>query len=151
MKTRIGYVVQAIAWEYNDEYYSSADGACALARNVVYATREAAQELADELNIGHALEVCGDLRSWCYGERFGDHMKYNAEEGLLCELHAKLGGESKPFMSWTTYNVVADLNEHETLPLDKVDLAWLIKTFALFRTAYVEEVEVQVQEAEVPA
>lgn len=145
MKTRTGYVVQSTAWEYNDEYYSSMDGeAYTLARNVVYATREAAQELADKLNIGHALEVCGDLRSWCYGERFGEHMQYNAEEGLLRELHAKLGGEPKPFE-----DVIADLNEYESLPLDKVDLAWLVEMFAVFRTAFVEEVEVQ--EAEVSA
>lgn len=148
-ETRIGYVVQSTAWKHNDEYFSSMDGAYALARNVVYATREAAQELADKLNVDHALEVCGNLRPWCYGAPFGDHLRYFADESLLCELHAKLGGKPKPFMSWTTDNVVADLNEHETLPLDKVDLAWLIKTFALFRAACVEEVEVQ--EAEVPA
>ena len=147
MKTRIGYVVQSTAWEYNDEYYWSMDGAYSLARNVVYATREAAQELADKLNIGHALEVCGDLRSWCYGERFGDHMVYNAEEGLLRELHEKLVGEPRPFVAQDA--LIAHLNEYETLPLDKVDLAWLAENFFLFRTAYVEEVEVQ--EAEVPA
>ena len=134
---RKGYMVQSTAWDYNDEYYSSFDGA-AINHRKVYSTEEVAQAKADEFNFTFASEVAGDLRAWSYGERSGTLL-----DGLDEEIRVEFG--RRVFKKELTAKEVQDeLDEvYDISEVDDDTLRWLSKNVHAFRQSYVIEVEIE--------
>ena len=136
-----GYIVEVTAFDYNDEYYSTFEGA---GHNTgkVYLNKEKAQERADSLNFVHATEVLGDLHAWCYGERFSNEVSGHPE-GDVRELHRRAFPDKEVPNDKNALYDAFDVYQLD-LPNDE-DVKWFSKTFSIGRTAYVEEIEIETE------
>jgi hypothetical protein len=134
---RKGYIVLAQAFEYNDEYFSSLDNAYQTV-SIAYATRERAEKEAKKVNVEHAYQVAGDLRDWTYGGPAGEMFRHEPEEDVL-ELARKVFDDPPESFK----DALDKFDELDELPLDRVDLEWLVKTFSVFRCAFVSEIEIE--------
>lgn len=135
MKT--GYMVVMVAFEYNDEYFSSFDGASNF-ESRVYTTRERAEERAAAINFAHASEVTSNLREWCYGE--GISSAGGSDEDLRWFYTKAFPGEVVPEEIKEVKEKVDDCEEVE---LDDDDLREFIARFPWTKLAHVEEVEIE--------
>lgn len=134
---RKGYIVLAQAFEYNDEYFSSLDNAYQTV-SIAYATRERAEKEAKKVNVEHAYQVAGDLRDWTYGERAGEMFRHEPEEDVM-ELARKVFDDPPKDFE----DALDKFDNLDELPLDQVDLEWLVDKFSAFRIAYVGELEIE--------
>lgn len=135
--SKTAYIVACEAFEYNDEYYSEVPG---IERpRSVYMSEEAAERAARMINIDHAAEVLGDLRSWVYG---GVREMYDAirspEDRHMFKLNFLKGKEPGE-----------EEEEEEDLSFENVtpeDLGWLVDCCSVVRCAHVREVELVEEE-----
>lgn len=134
---KIGYMVVTEAFEYNDEYFSSFEGASNF-ESRVYTTRERAEERADAMNFEHASEVTSNLREWCYGAGLSDMGGSNED---LRWFYAKaFPGEAVPE---EIQEVKEKVDDCEKVELDDDDLREFIARFPWAEVARVEEVEIE--------
>ena len=137
---RKGFIVETEVFDYNDEYYSSIDGAFRVASKV-FLTRERAEKEAHSLNVAHAYEVAGRLRDWSYGDPAGEMFRYEEKENVM-ELARKVFDDPPESFK----DALDKLDNLDELPLDRVDLEWLVQTFNVFSSAFVSEIEIEEEE-----
>ena len=130
MNTRKGYLITETAFDYNDEHNFASGGVNI--HPTVYLQRLAADAAALEINKRFAAEVAANPREWGYGERVSSFL-----DGLSDEDQA----EFKARVLKGSDTDIEDLREFENLTDE--DLTWLTTHMAEFRTAVVEEVDVE--------
>ena len=138
--TTTAFMVEMAAFDYNDEYYSSAEyGTCH--GSTIYLQRGKAEEDAHGYNLQHASEVLTALHEWSYGDNWVAQVDQESQEDLTRLFKILQPDEAVPADEKALIDELMKIECVDDVVSDE-DIAWLVKTFSFFRYAYVVEVQI---------